>query len=89
MQAGISGQVWNIEESAGLFNQKENPMARSEVVVYRDAGKWHFLILKLMDGTTSSTLVAYKSRTDTPRGFDTEEKARQAGSAQEFNLPSQ
>lgn len=62
-------------------------MSRYDVHAYQEAGRWHYEILKLMEGPAGPSLSVYQSQADNRQGYDTEVDARKAGLAYETKLP--
>ena len=56
--------------------------------VYQAAGRWHFVILLLMDGGAGPASVVFDSQAETRQGYATKEEATKAALAQKINLPT-
>jgi hypothetical protein len=52
-----------------------------DVSTYQETGRWHFIVLKLMDGRAGASTPIYDSKADNRNGFDTREEAKTAGIA--------
>lgn len=63
-------------------------MATYDVHVYKDAGRWHFDILQLAEGSAGASSVVFRSRAENRHGYDTEQEAKAAGLAYKAKLPS-
>jgi len=62
-------------------------MASNDVRVYPENGRWHFTIIKLMEGSAGASSPIYESQADHPQGYESEEEAKKK--AIEYkNLPS-
>jgi len=57
----------------------EIPKSDLDVHIYKEDGKYHFTILKLMQGTAGSSSPVYDSKLDNRAGYGSKEEAHKAG----------
>ena len=56
--------------------------------VYPEAGRWHFEILRLMEGRAGASSAVFISHAETRQGYATKEEATKAALAQKANFPT-
>ena len=59
-----------------------------DVYPYKEAGRWHYQILRLMEGKVGASTSVYDSKADSRNGYDTKEEAQKAGLAYKAKLRS-